>query len=189
MQYTGAAYKQKRLKGTDLNSFTHSLRLWLCGAGQWLESDLLACDCLSEKTLCAPFFFPLPFVLFVKSDTLCFTLSYLDFSGVFSTWSQCAHWWMISSLNEWKAWLKTLRRIWVRGCSGTLNSSPGGRPTMWVPLLWLFTLSWFLGQSYPEKQCIENFCLFPPFSLPVTGQWLVGRVYLPERPWTYHGEQ
>lgn len=138
---------------------------------------------------CVLLFFPLPFVLFVKSDTLCFTLSYLDFSGVFSTWSQCAHWWMISSLNEWKAWLKTLRRIWVRGCSGTLNSSPGGRPTMWVPLLWLFTLSWFLGQSYPEKQCIENFCLFPPFSLPVTGQWLVGRVYLPERPWTYHGEQ
>lgn len=65
MQYTGTACKQKSLKGTDLNSFRHSLTLWLCGTRQWLKIDLLACDCLSEKTLCAAYFF-LPFVLLLK---------------------------------------------------------------------------------------------------------------------------
>lgn len=59
MQYTGTACKQKSLKGTDLNLFTHSLRLWLCGKRQWLKIDLLlACDCLSEKTMCAAYFSP-----------------------------------------------------------------------------------------------------------------------------------
>lgn len=51
-----------------------------------------------------------------------------------SIWSQSAHWWMMSSMNGWRGWPKTLRRIWDPDYSGTSNSSPGGPPTMWVSL-------------------------------------------------------
>lgn len=64
--------------------------------------------------------------------TLCVTLCDYALLCVDSTWSQCAHWWMMSGMNEWRAWLKTLRRTWDPDCSGTSNSSPGGPPTMWV---------------------------------------------------------
>lgn len=85
---------------------------------------------------------------------------------------------MMSSLNEWKAWLRTLRRIWDPNCSGTSNSSPGGPPTMWVrrnssialssPLLChtyqLCPWSWFFNQ--PKKAVSLIVTPFVPLSPP-----------------------
>lgn len=68
----------------------------------------------------------------LKGICLCFTFSDFAFLSVYSTWSQCTHWWMMSSTNGWRAWLKTLRRTWDPDCSGTSNSNHGGPPTMWV---------------------------------------------------------
>lgn len=115
-------------------------------------------------------------------DALCNYASVFIF--VYSTWSLSNRWWTMRGMNGWRAWLKTLRRSWDPGCSGTSNSNPGGPPTMWVRK----------SLSSPGLDSKAARLIWPPsfFSSPSlcgTGQWLVGRVHLPQRPWAHHGQQ
>lgn len=100
-----------------------------------LLNKLSACHYLSgekEKNYYLTSFWGLSALsLFKTDDPLLHTL-WLCILCVDSTWSQCAHWWMMRSMNGCRAWLKSLRRTWDLDCSGTSNSSPGGPPTTWV---------------------------------------------------------
>lgn len=94
-----------------------------------------------------------------------------------SIWSQCAHWWMMSSTNGWRAWRKTLRRTWDPDCSGTSSSSPGGPPTMWVSVT-VLDRGFYAGASHVFYSLTLSCSLVLFFFVAQVSDWWEEYIYL-----------